>query len=93
MVLFSLAHFFCRDAVSAGSWVPLLAVVREDAVKLSTINVEKRTELCFSFLIPSSEFIFSCNNILLLCTSKRKILSQRSECSHNILKDRMDYFM
>ena len=48
--------------------MPLLAVVREDAVKLSTINVEKRTELCFSFLIPSSEFIFSCNNILLLCT-------------------------
>ena len=46
----------------------LLAVVREDAVKLSTINVEKRTELCFSFLIPSSEFIFSCNNVLLLCT-------------------------
>ena len=60
--------FLCRDAVSAGSWVPLLAVVREDVVKLSTINVEKRTELCFSFLIPSSEFIFSCNNILLLCT-------------------------
>ena len=48
--------------------MPLLAVVREDVVKLSTINVEKRTELCFSFLIPSSEFIFSCNNILLLCT-------------------------
>ena len=48
--------------------MPLLAVVREDAVKLSTINVEKRTELCFSFLIPSSEFIFSCNNVLLLCT-------------------------
>ena len=37
--------------------MPLLAVVREDVVKLSTINVEKRTELCFSFLIPLSELI------------------------------------
>ena len=48
--------------------MPLLAVVREDVVKLSTINVEKRMELCFSFLIPLSELIFSGNNLLLLCT-------------------------
>lgn len=60
--------FLCRDAVSARSWVPPLAVVRVDVVKLFIINVGKKMELCFNSLIPLSELIFIFYNVhLFIC--------------------------
>ena len=61
MVLFSLAHFFAEMQFlqEAGCLYWLL---------WGRMPWNFPLYICFSFLIPSSEFIFSCNNTLFPCT-------------------------